>query len=454
MKTISFFDVSIAQNLDVVSNGCMVDVNLLIKLVSERHPDLFREKKLLSSIDSFDPYGIEKPTYWERAMSTIIFCLSGQVPDRQEVLRGRQIVCQLPKWFKKKHLNWQFVLGFLPYILVGFKTHMDNRFQADSNRVDDVCRFIAQIHDMEEVESTSFLCAHRGFSAKGSHVLIDAIQQEKARKTLHLQMALLANIAKLRIRKIRWYQQGPTAMASSNMFPEMFIQYLTAGKVPDLLVTLGNHLSELVTILGESSGSIDVKVASLDLFTTSTCAFLDSQFGSDWRITNFESSGTKKTPLIEIALDQVIPEIKRLIPFYGSSLANGFLETRQEYLTKNLTRAQELEAEGVSGGLALKTIKAIDWFYYNQLMHVTAKALYEAAFYYVWGQATASQSSRVAFGIDRDHSEYQNSAWNMGYHNTRRLAGNLPTAILYARRTETEKPGGALKDISFRQFWR
>ena len=454
MKTISFFDVSVAQNLGVVPNGSMADTNLLIKLKLEQQPDLFREKALLRSIDPFDLYGIEKPAYWEKVMSTIIFCLSGQVPDRQEVLRGRQIICQLPRWFKKKHLNWQFVLGFLPYVLVGFKTHMDNRFQADSNRVDDVCRFITQIHDMEEVELTSFLCAHRGFSAKGFHVLIDAIQQEKAMKTLRLQMALLANISKLRIRKIRWYQQGPTAMASSNMFPEMFIQYLADGKVPDLLVTLGNHLSELVTMIGKGSESISVKVASLDLFTTNTFVFLDSQFGSDWRITNFESSGTKKTPLIEIALDQVIPEIKRLIPFYGSSLANGFLETRQKYLTKNLTRAQELEAKGVVSNLVLKTIKAIDWFYYNQLMHVTAKALYEATFYYVWGQATASQSNKVAFGIDRDHSEYQNSAWSMGYHDARRLAGNLPTAILYARRTETEKPGGALKDISFRQFWR
>lgn len=455
MNMINFFDVSVGQKLNnFIPNGSLIDINTLTKFRSEQHPDLFRKKALLGSIDSLDLCGIEKPSYWEKAMSTIIFCISGQVPDRQEVLRGRQIVCQLPKWFKKKHLNRQFVFGFLPYILIGFKAHMENRFQADSNRIDDVCKFITQIHDMEEAKLTSFLCAHRGFSTDSSHILIDAVQQEKARKTLHLQMALLANVAKLKIRKIRWYQQHPTAMASSNMFPEMFIQYLANGMIPDLLVTLEKHLSELTAMFRKNLKSIDAKVASLDLFTSSTCAFLDSQFGSDWRITNFELNRRKKSPLIEIALDQVIPEIKRLIPFYGSSLANGFLETRQEYLTKNLTRAQELETEEAGSKLALKTIKAIDWFYYNQLMHVTAKALYEAAFYYVWGQTTALQSNMVAFGIDRDHSEYQNSSWSMGYYNTKRLRSALPAAILYARRTEKEKPGGALKDISFRQFWR
>ncbi len=455
MSQMSFFDVSVAQGSNQIPSGDMIDINCLIRSKLSLQADLFKGLGLLSSIEHFDPYGIEKPMYWEKVMMTIIHCLSGQIPDRQEVLRGRQIICQLPKFFKKKYLDEQFVVSFLPYVLIGFKTHVEGRFQADSNRIDELCNFIVHLYETDHAEVTSYLCAHRGFAPSGQHVLIDALKLGMARRTLNLQKAILANVRQLKSRKIRWCQQGPTAMASSNMFPEMFIQYLMAGKVPDLLVLLGKHFNELNSLsLGEHSGLVDFKVANLDVFTVSTHAFLDSQFGVDWRITDFESGGAQKTPLVRIALDQVMPEIRRLIPFYGSSLAENFLETRQECLKRNLARAQEIEADGLAKNIVIRTLKAIDWFYYNQLMHITAKALYEAAFFYVWGQTTASQRNRIAVGIDRDHAGYQSSAWSLGYTENRDGLGNPPTSIIYARRNQNEIPGSALRDISFRQFWR
>src|SRR3989338_4450299 len=454
MSSIAFFDVSIAQDFGTVSNGSIVGVNDLIKTKLTQQQGLLGDTGLLSCIESFDVSGVEKPTYWEKAVSTVIYCLSGQIPDRQEVLRGRQIVYQLPRWFKKKHLNEQFILSFLPYVLIGFKTHMEDSFQSDSNRIHDICKFITHVYERQDVEMISYLCAHRGVSTPGSHVLIDAVHQQKAKKTLNLQKAILANIFGLKNRKICWCQQGPTTMASSNMFPEMFIQYLVAGTIPDLILLLVKHFSDTDSLLrGDASELIETRIVNLDVFTSRTCAFLESEYGTDWRITNFES-GVTKTPLVEIALDQIIPEIKRLIPFYGSSLADDFLGTQQVYLKKNLLRAQAIEGERMVTDIVLKTEKAIDWFYYNQLMHITAKALYEAAFYYIWGQPTVSQKGRIAIGIDRDHAEYQSLVWNMGYCDGALEKDALSTTILYARRTEPENPKGALRDISFRQFWR
>lgn len=456
MDSIIFFDVSISQNSNVISNGSIIGIDDLIKLKLRQHPNFFENKVLLNNFDLFDLNGIEKTAYWDKIMSTMIFCLSGQIPDYQEVLRGRQIIYQLPKWFKKKNLTRQFILGFLPYILIGFKIHVGDCFQSDSNCVGDICRFILRIYSLDQAEIISFLCAHRGFSALGSHTLVNFIKQDRARRTLNLQMAILANMPRLKDRKICWYQQGFTEMASSNMFPEMFIQYLVSGDIPELLMILRRHFAELKFVFRRNSDLVSARVINLDLFTKSIHAFLNSQFGSNWRIINFElDRRIKQIPLVGLALDKVIPEIKRLIPFYGSSFASDFLKTREEYLIKNLLRAREIETtKKAVKNLEIKTRETIDWFYSNQLMHITAKALYEATFYYIWGRMVAIQPYKIAIGIDRDHAQYQNLAWNMGYCDTKNSADDLSAVILYSRRAETEKPKSALKNISFRQFWR
>lgn len=454
MTTLRFFDISTSSKKSGFVDGAEVSLDDLIRVKSRTYGEIFHGHGLVYSIEDFDLRGIHKPSHWEKIMKTVIFCISGQIAARQEVLRGRQIINCLPSWFKKKHLDRKFVLGFLPYVLVGFKAHIEDRFQSDSNRVEDICDFITHIYIQEEVEANSYLCAHRGFAPQGIHKLVDTIHLEKAKKAINFQKAVLSNLAKPGLRKIRWYQQGPTAMASSNMFPEMFIQYLKNGKVSEVLILLEKHFSELERICADEDGSdlIDARIVNLDDFTASVYAFLDFSYGTDWRITNFELSTVKKTPLIEVALNQVLPELRRLSQFYGNSLDTDFLETRQRYLRKNLLCAQETEKSGSISDVVLRTIKAIDWFYYNQLMHLTAKALYEASFYYMWGRMMALQPERIAIGIDRDHVEYQYAAWKMGYSETSNDAPH--TSVLYARRNANEVPEGALRDFSLRQFWR
>ena len=452
MSTLSFFDVSIAGGRVQYSPGEEISVHTLVRSALSQQSDSPKSFGMIADDQRFDPYGLEKPGQWERIVSTMIYCLSGQVPDRQEVLRGRQILYRLPKWFKKKHVDEQFVLGFLPYVLIGFKAHTEDRFQADSNRIDDLCRFIVHLYESASTEVTSYLCAHRGFAPTGQHVLLDAVRIDKAERTLNLQRALVANVRQLTSRKIRWYQQGPTAMASSNMFPEMFMQYMEHGKVPELLTLLEKHWGELGA-LGQTTSSVDFEVAQLDLVTEAAHRYLDSRFGLHWRTTDFDFGGCSRPTLVSIALEQAMPEIKRLIPFYGTAHAAAFAKTESDYLETNLRRAREIETDSSDNALTRRTAAAISWFYRNQFMHATAKALYEAAFYYVWGQAAAATPNGVAIGIDRDHAGYQYSAWMLGYAEARK-ADQANTAIVYARRSPIELPGHCLGDISFRQFWR
>lgn len=452
MKKLIFFDISIHPSRGYIDDGKLISIEDLIKIKSANNPVIFQEHCLISSLEVFDILGIKKPLYWERVMKTIIYCISGQLASRQEILRGRQIITKLPRYFKNKYLDEQFVFGFLPYILIGFKTHLKDVFQSGSNRLDDMCKFIIHLFEQDAAEITSYLCAHRGFAPKGVHVLIDSIREDRVRRTLNLQKGILANVPNLKHRRIYWYQQFSTAMASSNMFPEMFIQYLELGRIPELLLILEKQVIELKKYLKDNSGLFDVRLLNLDSVTSKTCLFLNSRYGTDWRTTKFTDGVDDGPTLIKISLEQVIPEIKRLTPFYGDFLSEDFLLTRHKSLKNNLEKARLLERSGKHYGITSKTLKAIDWFYYNQVMHISAKALYEAAFFYIWGKNASLNFNRISIGIDRDHSEYQNSAWELGYQDENHE--KIPTTIIYARRIEGEIPENSLEKISFRQFWR
>lgn len=88
----------------------------------------------------------------------------------------------------------------------------------------------------------------------------------------------------------------------------------------------------------------------------------------------------------------------------------------------------------------------------TQEMHPTAKALYETAFYYLWGQRSAKQKVEMAIGIDRDHNHFQHVAWGYGYHADAKK--REAATLLYARRAPEKDRGSALSDYRLRQFWR
>jgi hypothetical protein len=350
------------------------------------------------------------------------------------------------------------VFGLLPYILVGMKTHIDGSFQEGSNRAEDIAAFLVNLLNLSDVQIESYLCAHRGHSAGGLHVLLTSTHEVKIRKAINLQLGILANVQNLKHRKILWYQQGPTAKASSNMFPEMFLEYLHSGKIPDMLSLLEEHFKEVDLLLVDSSTDtgIDAHLCNLDVHTAHVYRYLGENYGTDWRLNDYGSIDvSRKDVLAEIALDSTLPEVRRFMPFFDKPNKLK-VEGRQELMSKNMARARMLDS-GNQENLARRTASAIDWFFYDQTMHISAKALYETVFFYLWGFETATHKERCPIGVSRDHAEFQHDAWALGYLDAckNELDGLVSAnSVLYMRRTTKEKIGGALKDTSFRQFWR
>lgn len=143
---IMYFNVSVSERASDLEDGIIVNINELIAIFASKYKSLFRKEDFVYNVRDFDLLGVDRPMQWERIMKTILFCLSGQIPSRQEVLRGRQIIYQFPKWFRGRYVDKRFVLGFLPYILIGFKSHISDRFVSDSNCLKDICSCIMHFY--------------------------------------------------------------------------------------------------------------------------------------------------------------------------------------------------------------------------------------------------------------------------------------------------------------------
>lgn len=451
MKNLVYYNVSHGQSPVRIPDGNQCDVFDLVAscLHQKELPNHLRQTLASFKKGDIDPFGVEKSSKWESLMTAVIYCLSGKLPLRHEVLRGRQIIMALPAKLRTRDVVDKIAFTLLPYILIGFKSHLEERFQSDSNIVGDVVSFITRLSEIEDPLALSFLCAHRGRSVEERHVLIDSVQIPKALVTLNVIKGILANNPWSKSGHIRWYQQGPTEWACLNMFPEMFLRYLVQGKVSHLLTLLGRHFTDIQEMMGDiDPNGIKTELVEMDPLTSEVLNFLRRKYGDEWRSTDYSRVSVKKDPLVEIALDVALPSVARQMPFYSAK------HSHREYLN----RKESLIIQNIDDSPGLTQVRAslirctIERFFETQIMHPTAKALYETSFYYVWGKRSAQSRREVPIGIDRDHGWFQYLAWKEGYREGTTEAQNVP--LLYARRTAEDCVGDALKDYSLRQFWR
>ncbi|MDO8659651.1 MAG: hypothetical protein Q7K54_03555 [Candidatus Parcubacteria bacterium] len=452
MYNIVFYDLSHSSRPKNIESGTRLSITELIavNLQIESLPNQIRQMMTSLKIADIDPLGVERSSRWEGLMSAIIYCLCGQMPLRQEVLRGRQIMMALSKNLRTRVIAEEIAFSLLPYILIGFKTHLEDQFQSDSNTVADVATFLAHLHNTPNPRITSFLCAHRGKSNTEKHILSESVQTQKAQVALNLIKGMLANDPWAKTRSVRWYQQGPTEWACMNMFPEIFLRYMTSGQVPLLLTLLEKHFFQLQEMMGVTDlNQVKTEILELDPLTLEVLSFVSGRYGAGWRLTDFSSITTKKDDLVSIALDVALPDVTRLMPFFSTQNTHkSYVEKKSSYI------AQNIESLSNPGTRQIHLIgNTIERFFETQIMHPTAKAVYETAFYYVWGENSAINNNEVAIGIDRDHNSFQYIAWKQGYNNgMKKSVSSIP--LLYARRIAENSEGSALKDYCIRQFWR
>ncbi|MEK7502091.1 MAG: hypothetical protein AAB609_01035 [Patescibacteria group bacterium] len=456
MERINFFDVSISGQMGKqIPDNTELSVQELADNAKILSQHTFRSENLIQNFNNLniDPLARNKTQKWEMAVGTVMYAISGQIPDRVDILRGRQIIERLPKTVKSD-VDLHFVLAYLPYLLVGFNIDHHSTHVDEANKLENAVAFISKTYNHASVISWSFLCAHRELTVRKPMSLVDEIAKNKILKTVNLQLGILSN-AKIEEALVVWKQQQPTEKAGSNMFPDMFINYMNNATMPDLLLLLDSHFSGVQQILdSKETDKIKFSFEGQDEYTNQLEQELVKMFGENWRISskvNFASKEARE--LFQLAMNNTSSEISRLKPYFEDSNETKWKSKIKEITQINLERAKTLESKGktLSTGQSISkvTADAISWFYQNQSMSFEAKSLYETLFYFYWGKV-ASTNNHVAVGIDRDYSSFQIYSWEKGYKSSDQ--NGFP--ILYARRTDEEKSGGRLKEISYRQFWR
>lgn len=384
-------------------------------------------------LENANPNPYAKPLAWERTMEKVIFSISEKVPVREDVKRVRQIIDVLPRRIRRA-LSPDLVFGLLPVIVIGFKAHTENRFQSDSNQVKDVAGFIESSWQQDKVIFASYLCAHRGHgTGLKKHVLVESIPIDRRENALRLLLALGNRINSQSI-EIRVQQQLATSKISSNMFPQMYFEYANSGRIEELFGLVDNHsreMQESILRLPKAKG-VNFYFEGIDEHTNGVSMMLEERYGKAWK--SLTSSPDMNDGLLSIATEYGLPYVERIVSLALSS--DGREYTLNNGRKNTVTGAQ---------------LESLDWFFEQSRMTSFARALYETCFYYRLGNRLGYLNAHYV-GLERDHTQMQDSALRLGVLDT----GVDPRRFLFARRAKDGivDQGKGLNKISFRQFWR
>lgn len=358
-------------------------------------------------------------------MASAIFAMSGQCPRRDELLQGRAVLDRLPRSVRAS-IGIREVLGLLAPLLVGFRTAHAPAFVDEANRVEEAASVMQRLLASAPLEIEIPLCAHRESPARLPAGLAPAPCERAIDRVCALLRAIAAGSAVSRF-SVRMLQQGPTERAAACMFPAVFSAYAARARTDELLALLAGHQRSLATQLRRASDDrVAFTAGGLDDLSCAAEADLVALHGERWMTLDpgrAWSGPWARGELGRMMLRSAIQHVERLMPEVGRT-----------------------SAPALHGSPAARA--AVEWFARRSAMSVHARALFEIAFYRRWA-LHARERDAIGFGLDRDFAPFQRLAWHSAFD--RELGDGVP--LLYARRSEEMRRGGALRQLSFRQFW-
>ncbi|GAQ51930.1 hypothetical protein [Streptomyces acidiscabies] len=423
----TFWDYSRSQVLSRY-NGSVIGVREL--------PELCRVRADAESVDArfpspeqiagAHPLALTKPRRWEAAVGAAVYAGSGQVPVREEVIKGRELLDRLPR-SDRATLTVPRMLALVPALIAGFRlSRQAEGFNPEANRYVDGARFLSMLlEDRPSLDVEIGLCAHRaGVSdpTLPAHVSLTGAQRMTA-----FVSALLDN-SLARRRTVDVTQQTATDRASATVNSLVLMRYAAEGRIEHLLRVLDQHAEDMRTVLERHSAlsATRFRFTPLDPLSDLVEQDMTEAFGPDW-------SGAAA--------------VARWRP---GTVLDAAVEASQGTMTRFLREEtfdleQALKLHAASDTPTERGAAALRWFARHEERPLLARARYHVALAHRMALSTLGRNG-IGIGMERGWYAYQWLAWSAAYE-----GGPMP--LLYAR-SSTEPPSPvSLRSFGLRQFW-
>ncbi|MDD2515840.1 MAG: hypothetical protein PHF46_01770 [Candidatus Gracilibacteria bacterium] len=328
-----------------------------------------------------------------------------------------------------------FLMSYI-YLLIGFNFEVSGQYGKNSiNSHHALASTIQKLIEEDNINFSGFLCAHRESQEIKAHSLSESINMKHFIRATNLLRGVAENLGK------EYEMNFSHTLGDENglnaTFPSLFLNYFNEGNLFLMSEQLEKHFNEL-----KQREDTNLTINSVSDHYKEVINYLKGRFGDNWgnidgnELDRMAERGCKFS---EIAYYMTMKDLERFECFHnGAGIADK--EQAQKLIKLNIENAKIHGREEV-------VEKAIEMFF-NRLS-LAGKALYETAFYYLWGKRV-KENNGVGVGFDRDHDMFQTASFSLGY--SEKLGGGQMVPLIYSRFTG-KKSGNTLSEISFRQFW-
>lgn len=462
MLKIKFFGLNEKPN-SIIDDGEIIELARLLRYYkklslfksnNEKFPQLFVSDDFI--LGACDHLYYKNPLRWQKIISTIIFVISGRIPDKSDLKRFYDVILRIRKNFKDfpKILTVidspNFVFGAFPYFLIAFDFSARGWSCEGKNNPENLFYFIEKIIKSKNIDISTFLCAHR----EHRPVLSKNIDYQGLRKMINVVSGILENIPTEKKIRLEIFQPNGSESGLNAVFPEIFSSYLKNKSLGVLADKLQEHYKECGKYFRQLSKSrkLIVKLFPIDNHIQEVEKIVRKNFGKNWNKIDYSllvkqvsllqagNINIKNLDAIATVSEFTLKSIKRLIPHYAN-----FRKISKRLILYNLSKVRDPERKI----LISRSIRK-----FLNVETTESKAIQETAFYFLWGKAV-KKNDQVILGFERDHDLYQTMAISYGYLGDESDVSKYRVPILYARRVDVARNDGiSFRDISFRQFWR
>ena len=323
------------------------------------------------------------------------------------------------------------------YLISWFNIWLSDTNWKDSvNSYNSFASVIMKILDKDDINISSFLCAHRENKEIEKNKLVDDVNLFEYRRVINLIKWIFENLWKkysIDFYNIEWNAEWMNAV-----FPSLFLSYFEKWELFLMSNQLDNHLKRLTN---DTKNEIDINIHSVSNHFKSVSKELIEKYWKNWWNKSYDE--LKYLWKEDLFIEKSLLTYKELWRFEKS-----FNDFFMKYSNSDIEKMKKLNIEKSREYNKEKIVeKAIEIFFNKS--NLTWKALYETMFFYLWWNKV-KEIDWIWFWFDRDHDLFQTEAFSLGYNNGNNTKNNIP--LIYWRRT-WKKSWNNLNDLSFRQFW-